>query len=545
MSTAGCNDWEDGFEWRRSAPRARSLAMALYAWREPGWTFLWSVAAAALFALAAIFAPALLSLSPTVEMIAPVAEARAVSAGAVRLADSDAPFYLLLLTAADLFVDAPGRIHLVAKAMGALIIAYPLAYFASSRFPIAQSIVLTAGLAAYVSAPFAGPAELGLALLLVCAVAFIAPSADAAFGRARFEGVLAGVLMFCMWLLHPAFALAGFVLLSICPFLSGACGLLRYAATLVCFAAFAGVAEYFAPGLNMTRAAGATDVLRFGTGFSGQDAGLGLSGVVFSMAIVLASAAIFGGRAYRRGWIAAGAVALIAFIAARMAGADALPAFILASGLACFSVASPFYDGLFRRHDRASVCAGLTAACLTLFWSAAMIMHAAGQFALQHQTAAAAADDIRTELALVQPGGPTVAKWVEEGRFSTPEARKYFALSPIDQSAMLLEASERAREMAQAGVEVAILAGADIACVIADRRRCRADGPAAATRANVVFVPRLELDPATTQAKGRTEALLYTEFKLAEQTPFWEIWVRRETPPTPGFADAPLDPPGR
>lgn len=528
MNSAGRNEREEEFDWRRPAPRAREAVIALYSWSEPGWTFLWTVLAAAPFIAAAIFAPALLSLSPTVDMIAPVAEARAAAAGEVSLVEQDAPLYLLLMMAADMFADAPGRIHLLAKAFGAVLIAYPVAYFVSSRFPVSQSVVLGAGLTAYACAPFAGPAELGFAILLVCALVFAAPSVDPSPGRARFEGLLAGGLVFALWLLHPAFALTGFVLLMLCPFMSGPCGLVRYAATLVIFATLAGVVEALSPGINVIRAAATSDMLRFETGFAPNEGGFGLGGIVFSMLIVFMITAIFGGLSYRRAWLGAGGVAIIAFVAAQIAGADATPIFIIAAGLACFSAMSPFYDGVFRNHDRASICAGLTAAGLTLFWAGAMIVHAAGQFALQHQTAQDAPEDIRSEFALVQPGGPTIAQWVEEGRFSTPEARKYFSLSPVDQSTMLLEASGLARDMAQKGVEVAILTGADIACVIVDRGNCSADGPAAAAKASVVFVPRLELDPATAAAKGKVEALLYTEFKLSQQTPFWEIWVRRE-----------------
>ncbi|MCA8894930.1 MAG: hypothetical protein KDA48_06700, partial [Amphiplicatus sp.] len=50
--------------WRRPAPKARRLAMALYAWQEPGWLFLIAVMAGLVFMLAAVFAPALLSLTP-------------------------------------------------------------------------------------------------------------------------------------------------------------------------------------------------------------------------------------------------------------------------------------------------------------------------------------------------------------------------------------------------------------------------------------------------------------------------------------------------
>ncbi len=520
-------DFSDDYAWRQTAPIARRAAMAAYAWQNPGWAFLVSMAAAVPFLMAALLAPALLSLSPTADMIAPIAKARAVAGGDASLLHSDSPFYVLLLMAADLFADAPGRIHLVAKAMGALLVVYPFAYFSSSRLPASQAALLSGAFAAYVAAPFAGPAEFGLALFLTCAFCFVAASADNGAGRARVEGLIAGIVLFILWLLNPVYSLAGFIALSACPFLSGRSGLSRYAATLTSFALLGALAEYLLPGINLARAAAASGVLSIDAAFSGSEGAMGLSGVAISAGIVLVTASIFGGREHRRGWMSAFGLGVVAFIAARVVGASTLPVFVLTASIACFSVASPFYDGLFRNHDRASVSVALASAALTLFWTCAITAHAIGQFTLQHQVATAARDDIRTELALVQPGGPTIAKWVEEGRFSTPEAREFFALAPVDQSSMLLEAASRAREITKTGLEVAILTGADTACVLTNRQRCHIDGPAAATAANVVFVPRLDLDPATTKAKGRVEALLYTEFRLVEQTALWEVWVRR------------------
>jgi len=532
-------NYADEFAWRRAAPLARRAAMAAYAWQSPGWSFLASIAAAVPFLLAALMAPALLSLSPTADMIAPIAKARAIAGGEASLLQSDGPFYLLLLMGADIFADSPGRIHLVAKALGALLVVYPFAYFASSRLPAIQAALLSGALAAYVAAPFAGPAEFGLALFLVCAFCFVAASADNGAGRARMEGLVAGVVLFMLWLLNPVYSLAGFIALSVCPFLSGRSGLSRYAATLTSFAALAALMEYLAPGINLARASAASGVLSIDAAFSGGEGAMGLSGVAVSAGVVLATAIVFGGREHQRGWISAFGLGLVAFIAARVVGASTLPVFVLTASIACFSVASPFYDGLFRNHDRASVSVALGAATLTLFWTCAITVHAIGQFSLQHQVANAAPEDIRMSLALVQPGGPTIARWVEEGRFSTPEAREFFALAPVDQSTMLLEAASRAREITAQGMDVAILTGSDTACVLAKRRHCHADGPAAATAANVVFVPRLELDPATTEAKGRVEALLYTEFRLVEQTALWEVWVRRGAAAPVGLFGAP------
>lgn len=523
---------DEEFAWRRPAPLARRGAMALFSWQDPGWTFLFALAASIPFAIAALIAPALLSLSPTVDMIAPIAEARAARGGEMSILALEAPFYALLLMIADLFAETPGRIHLVAKALSAILVVYPLAYLASSRLPVLQGVLLTAAFAAFVAAPFAGVAELALVIFLSCAFCFVSASADNAPGRARFEGLIAGFGLFSLWLLNPVFSLAGFIALSACPFLSGKFGLSRYAATLAAFAMFAGLGEYLAPGLNVARASAAAGIFNVeAVVLAGKEGAMGLSAVAASAAAIIGAAAIFGGWEHIRGWAAALGLSLVAFAAARMAGANAMPVFVLASSIAVFSVSSPFYDGLFRNHDRASAALALTAALLTLFWTGVIAAHGAGQFSMQFQVARSAPEDFRTKLALVQPGGPTIAHWIEEGRFSTPEAREFFALAPVDQSAMLLEAASRAKIIVKEGLDVAILTGADTACVIAGNRRCRADGTTAASAANVVFVPRLDLDPATMRAKARAEALLITEFKLIEQTPFWDIWVRRGAPP--------------
>ncbi|MEL6359709.1 MAG: hypothetical protein AAFR21_01385 [Pseudomonadota bacterium] len=514
--------------WRRPAPRARRLTMALYAWQEPGWVFLLAILAATPFVIAAGLSPALLSLSPTVDMIAPIADARAIAAGNIDVQAQNEPFFLFLLMAADVFADAPGRIHLIAKVLSTVMIVYPLAYFCAARFPVMQTVFLSGAVAAYVCAPFAAVQELALAIYLVLSIALVCAPADEARDRARFEGIICGGLLFALWTLSPIFFLAGVLALSACPFLTGRAGLDRYIAALGAGVVFAIAAEIMAPGLTVERANAASGVVTAGAqAFANGGSGWGLAGVGVATTIIIFASAIFGGREHARGW-AAGAVYLLAsFAAARIAGAQTMPLFAVAAGMASLSVASPFYDGVFRNHDRASIAIAASAAVLTLFWTAAIGAHGVGQFVLQYKVAAEASEDMRTRLALVQPGGPTIARWIEEGRFSTPEARELFALAPIDQSTMLLEAAEKARSLADQGVEVAILTGADTACVIAEKRKCQADGRAAAGAANVVFVPRLDLDAKTAEVKGRSEALLYTDFKLTQRTAFWEVWVRR------------------
>ncbi|MFZ5615850.1 MAG: hypothetical protein ACOZAA_00810 [Pseudomonadota bacterium] len=521
--------------WRRPAPRARAATMALYSWQEPGLVFVASILAAAPFILAALFSPALLSLAPTVEVIAPIADARAVVSGAASIADAASPFNLALLVAGDLFADTPGRIHLAAKAVAAILVAFPLAYFAAARFPAAQAALLTASVAAFVAAPFAGPLEISLALFMALAVALLTAPADESALRARIEGGLAGAILFALWTSHPIFALLGFLALSACPFLTGRRRLERYFLALGGALALAAASEVLAPGLTLARASAASGALNGAESLVGVVGAWGLAGVAASTIIVIFAAAVFGGRDYAKGWLAAGVFLVVSFFAVRLAGAQSTPLFALAAAIAVFSVASPFYDGVFRHHDRASIAVAGSAAALTLFWTAAILVQSAGQFALQFRTAATSAADVRTAFGLVQPGGPSIARWIEEGRFSTPEARELFALAPVDQSAILLEAVDRARALTREGIEVAFLTGADTACVIADARACGADGPAAAMGAKVVFVPRLDFDAATAAAKGRSEALLYTEFKMVERTPLWDVWVRRGVSLPTGF----------
>ena len=85
-----------------------------------------------------------------------------------------------------------------------------------------------------------------------------------------------------------------------------------------------------------------------------------------------------------------------------------------------------------------------------------------------------------------------------------------------------------ARAITEDGGKVAFLTGADAACLLAELGPCHENSNIAAQHADIVFVPRLDLGAAAFAAKGRAEALLYTEFKLSEKTPFWEVWVRQE-----------------
>jgi len=526
--------------WRRPAPRARAVTIALYSWQEPSLVFILSMLAAAPFILAALFSPALLSLAPTVNVIAPIADARAIASGAAPIESASSPFYLALLMAGDLFFNTPGQIHLAAKAFAAVLVVSPLAYFSAARFPAAQAILMSAGLAAFVAAPFAGPLEISLALFAALAVALICAPADERAPRARLEGLIAGVILFALWISHPIFALLGFLALSACPFLTGKRGLDRYFVSLGASILLALGAEMIAPGLNLARADAASGALTGAVAVAAAGSGWGLAGVAASTTIVLFASAVFGGRDHARGWLAALVFLVITLIAVRIAGAQATPLFALAAAIAAFSVSSPFYDGVFRFHDRASIAIAGSVAALTLFWTAAIVAQSAGQFALQFKTATTAQADVRAAFGLVQPGGPTIARWIEEGRFSTPEARDLFSLAPVDQSAMLLEAADRARILTRDGYDVAFLTGADTACVIANTRACSADGPAAAKGANIVFVPRIDFDDATAKAKGRSEALLYTEFKMVERTALWDVWLRRGVKPPAGMIGASL-----
>lgn len=521
--------------WRRPAPRARAATMALYSWREPGFVFIVAMLAAAPFIAAALLSPALLSLAPTVDVIAPIADARAAATGSASFVDAASPFHLALLMVGDVLFDSPGRIHLAAKAVAAILVVCPFAYFSSARFPIVQAALLTAALAGFVAAPFAGPLEISLAFFVALSAALIAAPADEGAGRAWIEGALSGAILFILWIAQPVFALLGFLALSACPFMTGRRGLDRYFVAFGVAFALAGVGEALAPGLNLARANAVSGAFTL-TVAPNAGGVWGLAGLAATTAVVIAAAAIFGGREHQKGWLSAAVFLVVSLVAVRVAGAQSTPLFALAATVAALSVASPFYDGVFRFHDRASIAVAGAVAVMTMFWTAAIIAQSAGQFALQYKTASTAQRDVRAAFGLVQPGGPTIARWIEEGRFSTPEARELFALAPVDQSAILLEAADRARRLTKEGYGVAFLTGADTACVIADDRRCDADGPTAARNAKVVFVPRIDFDKATAMAKGRSEALLYTEFKLVERSALWEVWVRRGVSLPAGFS---------
>ena len=522
------------YDWRQPAPIARKLTSAIYDWCHPGRFVLAALFFAAPFAVAAFLAPALLSLTPTLDMLSPIADMRAATSGELPVSDLRSPLYAALLFIGDHYADTAGRIHLIAKALSAAIIAIPLAIYASARLPVLPGILLIVALTAFVAAPFAGVLEFGLALLLVLCFACLAPSASPSVWRARIEGALGGVCLFALWMLHPVFSLAGFLALSGCPFIPKNRGLTRYMLTLSVFSVMAIVAEYFAPGTNFARSSAVSAILAEHGGSGDRSTMFGWSGVIISSGVVFAMVMIIGGANRVMAWAPGLTVVVIGACAAKLVGVSALPVFALAASMACFSMVSPFYDGIFVDHDRASISAGFSAGALTLFLSASLALSGVNQFALQMNAIKEAPREARAEFGLVQPGGPTIAHWVEEGRFSAPEARDLFALTPTDQTAMLLEISNEVRRISR-DVAVAILTHADTACVIAAQQPCRADGPAAANVASVVLVPRLPLDRETENAKTEAEVLLYTEFKLAEQTALWDIWVRRGVS-VPSFA---------
>ncbi|MEM9898351.1 MAG: hypothetical protein AAF742_03130, partial [Pseudomonadota bacterium] len=175
--------------WRFRAPKARSVAQVLYGWSDPAWAFCVAILASTPFLMAAAFSPAYLSLAPTVEPIADVANARALANGA-HLVQEVAPLQLILLKIADQFTDAPGKIHLLAKTIAAILAAYPLAYFATVRLPTIVAATLTAGIAAFIVSPFSTFADIGLAFFVVSSSALLMEPADDGFDRAMFEGVL-------------------------------------------------------------------------------------------------------------------------------------------------------------------------------------------------------------------------------------------------------------------------------------------------------------------------------------------------------------------
>ncbi len=527
MGQAGYRDEDaNACQWRAPAPAARAATMTLYLWREAPLVATVAVAAALPAVVAALSAPALLSYAPAADLLAPIAEARAMASGAAPAPSVSAPLDLVLLLGADFFFEAPGRIHLGAKALAALIAAGLVACFASVRFSLAQAAFLAAATAAFVAAPLAGPHEAAFALATASAISFLSAPAQETRLRAGLEGALAGLVLFALWMSSAILALAGVAALSACPFLSGRRGFTRYAAAVTAAGLCVALAEAAAPGMAAARAATVTEAL------SAARAAASVSAFDFAplapgALMVLLVAAIFGGREHIRNAYAAGAFLVIGWAAALAAGAAPALVFPFAAALAVFSTASPFYDGVFRAHDRASIAVSGAAGLLALGLAAGLFGQSTEQFLRQARAGAAAPDATVEAFAIVQPPERAIKRWVAEGRFQTEEARALFPLTPADQSAMLIAAGAKARALADQGYEVAILAEGDIACVIAGRRDCARDGRAAAARAKIVFVPRIDLDAASAALKGRSEALLYTEFRKVDGSADWDIWVRR------------------
>jgi hypothetical protein len=532
--TGHLDDGEDAYQWRAPAPAARAATMAAYFWRSAPLAAAVSLAAALPVVIAALTAPALLSYAPTTDLLAPIAEARAMASGAA-IADASSPFHLALLLGGDVLFEAPGRIHLGAKALGAIIAALLVAVFASVRFSLAQTALLAAAAAAFVAAPLSGPNETSLALLTAAAIAFLTAPAQETRVRAGLEGALAGLVLAALWMSSAILALFGVAALSACPFLSGRRGFIRYAAAIFAAGLCVAAAELTAPGAAAARAASVTQSL-LSAGGAGTRAAFDAAALAPITVILILIAAVFGGRAHAQNIRTATAFLLIGWAGALLAGADAALVFPFAAAIAVFSTGSPFYDGVFRAHDRASIAVSGASAILALGLGAGLFAQSAEQFVRQARAAGAASAPAARAFAIVQPPEPAIARWVAEGRFASAEARALFPLTPADQSALLLAAGAKARALQAEGFEVAILAEGDVACVIAGRRDCAKDGRAAAARAKIVLVPRLDLDAASASLKGKSEALLYTEFRKIGETADWDIWVRRGVTPPPALS---------
>ena len=520
---------ETASTWHAPAPRARSLAVRLYSWRGQPLSFWLSVLMAAPFIWATYHAPALLNIAPMLDKMAPLAEMRAVMQGQLGLSEIEAPFASLLLMLGAQFAESPGRIHLVSKMLAGLMVGVPLAFFAMGRLPVLHAALLVAGVVAFLTSPLSGVMDMGIAMLLALAVAFLAAAPKASGARAMIDGIFAGGLLYALWLLSSPMALSGFVLLSFCPFLSGDRGLARYLAVLLCFGVLSLIAELCAPGINMARAAAGDLILPNLSAIWSTPAGFGLNAVVVSAGMIVLAVLIFGGASSRAVWFSVATLMVLGFGAARLSGANPAPVFVVAILLACFCVRSPFYQGIFGQHDRASISLALLAAGLSVFWSLALIGNATRQFMMQHQLVAVSERAQYAQFGMVQPGGALFAKWVEQGRFSAREASAFLGPNMVDQMVMLQDAAGRVRAMSAQGVDVAILTAADTACLFSTARACHEDGTQAAAASNVIFVPRRHLEQASEDIKRSAEALLYTEFKLAEQTALWDIWVRRGT----------------
>ena len=507
---------------------AARVVACLFAWRSVSATRLMAALAIVPFVVAAASAPGLLSVAPIIDLMSPLAEAKAVAAGAASLKSAEAPLFTVLLLLADRFSATPGEAYLAAKAIAGGVVGVVFALIASRRLPTGWVVCASAALAAYAAAPFTSRADLALALFLPYALlVFTAPSIDS-IPRALRSGALAGALLFSLWIASPAFALVGVAALLACPFLTGGYGVWRYGAALGGFCAILVVSELMAPGLFGERLAALTALRPFDPpaapagALNGSVAGVGVGALILLIAI-----ATFGGEKAWRGWAGAAAFLGLSLLAARASGARTEPAFVAAVGMAVLSTASPLYAGVFRQPDRAVIALAGTAASLAYFWTIAIAFDAAAQISVQARAGRDAPADILAAFGVAQQGDATIARWIAEGRFTTAEARELFEIQPMDQSAILLDAAARTRAFASGGVDVAILTSVDAACVLALSRKCHADGRKAADAASVVFAPRLDLDKATAEINDRAEALLYTEFKLAEQTLFWDVWVRR------------------
>lgn len=524
-------DVQDGYEdvWRRDAPAARRVAEGLFGWFAP-----WQGPLAAAVLLAPLFilaglSPALLSQNGPVETLAPFASARAWLSGASAAeiaAGGWGPAPLGLVGGASFLAGSAGLSLLWAQLAAAVLGFAAMSYLALARFSTAAAAGAALLAAASVAAPLSGAGGYGWSVLLWLAAAALAAPADEGAARLRIEGVLCGLGLFVLWNTTAAFFLAGVFAMLAAPWTGGRRGLAMLLIAAGVATALAAGMYFVAPGLNMARLLAALAELHAAPARL-LASGVGITGYLGGAGAALAIVAIFAGGEEARAWVPAVLFAAVSFILAAICGANAAPGVILAALIACFSTASPFYDGVFAAKERGAVAAALGAGALSLLGVVHFAAYSTGLAAAQYEAARTAPDALK-RVGLAYAGGTqalSAARWLDDGLVTLKDAHADGLFSPAVRALALAQGAEFAQQRGRG--RIAILASADVATAFFARKAGAIDGRRAAADADFVLAPRFALENNSAAVNDSAEGLLFSQFRLADETPLWQVWERR------------------
>lgn len=559
--------------------------LLLLTWCSPRLTGIFIILAACPLIILVAMSPAMVSSVPLIDALNDLANARALTQnGSDRGSGHDVsgmwsqtalPLYTYILMATDWLVlnisaagetMSVGRIYLIAKSLLATGLVFALSLTLNVRLPIIAAILVSCGAVLAVLNPLGSGLPMASSMIMVLLlISLCAPVKDSP-KRAINEGAFCGVLLTGLLLTTPPLFFIGVLAATACPYLAGQYRGVRYLMTIGIFIITASLLFLFVPHMvgvildSFESWGSGWRVLGGEAPIGGEKADLvsiilssfsqqmvslyGFLGAltlpmeimvsILVMMFIFVSVAMMSDKK-ALGVLGAGLLLLISGILILFSirgsiggpiGGEVTNGFMLSGIMApfiltsiivlCFAVNAPLYREVYNRPSRAGYSTAFLLVGLVLTQSALVIFPVSQNVVKQFHLANTL--NMNNDISHLE---------------------KRFSIMLVDQNSDLLGPSrDNNTDSLQTLVsiidgyekpqeKIAILTAVDFLCMLNNQQTCFQNGRVAASKANIVFVPHIDLGPHTQATIERSQGLLYTHFKRTNQTPDWDVWERR------------------